>query len=474
MSERLPYEQHLHQQWTEVPLPDENMAWADMKRRLEEDDDDGFFFWWRPGCGIVGLLLVLLGLGWWLLRNKEGKEKKEMKEVVYVDSLGKKRSGNAVDTSLVNMNASGSKIKDSERTQENAIEENKKNEIAGNPEKQTETENDNKNERSVKLTKKATEEIKGNPTTRRPVGTKKEQRPKPKNITPVSARQKDIKENDVAVKKPTGNEITDAAAIETPKTDSTVSATKKTDSAGKKAVDSPAAKKPNQPDSSKPKSFFFSAGLSIQQQLPIAGQKASPYNSLGRKGSWQDYIPSVYVRLNRKDKWFLQAEFKYGAPQYTKEFLYHQTIVPDTGVVPRFEISTSNSLKKSFYHQLPFTFNYYVKPNWSVGGGLQWNKFYGAVSDQEVIKHDNITNTDQVLSKGIAVTKTDSTGSFEKSYFQGVFETQYRWKRFSFGARYTFGLQPYITVSLPNQPDRKEKNSNILIFMRYELWRQKK
>lgn len=474
MSERLPYEQHLHQQWTEVPLPDENMAWADMKRRLEEDDDDGFFFWWRPGCGIVGLLLVLLGLGWWLMRDKEDKKKEEIKKVVIADSVGKKRSGNKIDTSLVNMNESGSKVNDNERTKENTIEGNKENEVAGNPERETESKNKISSERGIKSSTKAGQENKSNPKTTRPVLTKKEQRPKPENISQASAQQKEIKENDVVNKKPTTNNITDTPETETPKIDSTVSAPKKTDSVKKKPVDSPSVKKPNPADSSKPKSFFFSAGLSIQQQLPIAGQKASPYNSLGRKGSWLDYIPSVYVRLNRKDKWFIQAEFKYGAPQYTKEFLYHQTIVPDTGAVPRFEISTSNSLKKSFYHQLPFTFNYYVKPNWSVGGGLQWNKFYGAVSDQEIIKHDNITNADQVISKGIVVTKTDSTGSFEKSYFQGVFETQYRWKRFSFGARYTFGLQPYITVTIPNQPDRKEKNSNVLIFMRYELWRQKK
>src|SRR5687767_10058006 len=122
MSERLPYEQHLHQQWTEVPLPNEDMAWADMKRRLEEDDDEGFIFWWRPGCGIIGLLLVLLGLGWWMLReSKEEKEKKEMKEMterIDSDSVNKKRSNNNVDTSLLNSNESGSNVNENGQQQE--------------------------------------------------------------------------------------------------------------------------------------------------------------------------------------------------------------------------------------------------------------------------------------------------------------------------------------------------------------------
>ena len=35
MSERLPYEDHLQQHWADLPLPDENKAWEDMRRRLE-------------------------------------------------------------------------------------------------------------------------------------------------------------------------------------------------------------------------------------------------------------------------------------------------------------------------------------------------------------------------------------------------------------------------------------------------------
>ena len=60
MSERLPYEDKLQQQLNDLPLPDENKAWADMKRRLEEDDDNGAIIWWRQGCMLWGLLLIAL------------------------------------------------------------------------------------------------------------------------------------------------------------------------------------------------------------------------------------------------------------------------------------------------------------------------------------------------------------------------------------------------------------------------------
>src|SRR4029078_6060612 len=72
-------------------------------------------------------------------------------------------------------------------------------------------------------------------------------------------------------------------------------------------------------DSTKKKQLSYSAGLSMQQLLPVAGQKPVPYNSQGRKGTLADYIPSIYFRVNKDQKWFIQGEFKYGAPQYPRE-----------------------------------------------------------------------------------------------------------------------------------------------------------
>ncbi|MBL7749070.1 MAG: hypothetical protein JNM19_16640, partial [Chitinophagaceae bacterium] len=83
MSERLPYEEQLSQQWTELPLPDENMAWADMKRRLEEEEEDKPLLpFWMRGCAGWGLLgVLLLGLAWWLVQPEKWftKHKKEEK-----------------------------------------------------------------------------------------------------------------------------------------------------------------------------------------------------------------------------------------------------------------------------------------------------------------------------------------------------------------------------------------------------------
>jgi hypothetical protein len=136
-------------------------------------------------------------------------------------------------------------------------------------------------------------------------------------------------------------------------------------------------------------------------------------------------------------------------------------------------ITNSSVLKKTFYHQVPLTFNYYVVPNWSIGTGIQWNKFYSAVAEQDVKKRRLGTNNDSLLSQEIVKVNADTVSAFAKSWFQGIIQTQYQWKRFSIGVKYSFGLQPYIKFTLPNQPLQEEKNSSFQIFLRYELWRSK-
>jgi hypothetical protein len=227
----------------------------------------------------------------------------------------------------------------------------------------------------------------------------------------------------------------------------------------------------SKPDSSKSLKFSFAAGLSLHQQLPINGQKFVPYNLEGRKGTIADYIPSVYVRMYQRKKWFLQSEFRYGAPQYTKEFLYRQEV--DTNLF----ITTTKSirLKKTYYNQLPLTFHYYVSKNLSLGSGIMWNKFVGAISSQDVVQHNNITGLDSSSEGTILVSKKNDTGNvFVESWFQAVFEAEYKWKKFSLGARYTIGLQPYIKFELPGAAPQEEKNSALDIFIRYELWRSRK
>ena len=120
----------------------------------------------------------------------------------------------------------------------------------------------------------------------------------------------------------------------------------------------------------------------LQQQIPFSGQKSVPYDYYGRKSSLSDYVPSIYLRLEKDKKWFVQTEFRYGAPQSIKDFSYSRQTKLD--IANNNLTTTTYRLKKTYYHQLPLSFNYYILPNWSVGAGGIYNRFYGAVTEKEV------------------------------------------------------------------------------------------
>jgi hypothetical protein len=217
--------------------------------------------------------------------------------------------------------------------------------------------------------------------------------------------------------------------------------------------------------------IYFSGGLGLQQLVPVDGQKANPYNAFGRKSSLADYIPSVYFRAHQNRK-FLQVEFKYGSPQYTKDIAY-STKVLSFDSATRITSSSVNHVNKTYYHQLPISLHYSILPSLSIGAGVVWNKFQSAVVTQEKHAVNGITGTDSVLGTKVINVKRDS--AFSKTYWQFMLEAQYTWRRFSFGARYAWGLSPYLSYTSPTTGQtQKERNASLNIFVRYELWRPKR
>lgn len=489
MNERLPYEEQLAQQWsassagTGFPLPDVNLAWADMRRRLDEDEDRKPFAWWRWGClGWVLLGLLIVGAGWYFLQPQNWFRTKQKSEIISkeqqktrtnaiqhknekqpvvshpngeqpiatkpsIDSADQQKKERQVvnkekpipspvlkplskeSGNIVMQSGNGKKQRKAIRKKENLPAKTSK---ISREENNSEPEKINQTYNIVQ----DTAEKKSDPLSQKPIVG-----PVLKNDT-VQVKQKDI----VALQKPIQ------------KNDSVIVAKEKDEKAQEQKEKTP---------------FVFSAGLGLHQQIPMSGQTFTPYSSQGRKASLADYLPSVYLRLEKEKKWFLQGEFRYGAPQYTKQFTYRQRLVPDTGSNPQYSTLTSYGLKKTFYHQLPLTFHYFIRPGWSIGAGMQWNLFKSAIAEREVNRKNNFTQIDSIVSR--SVFKEDTAGSiFKKTYWQAVVETQYKWKRFSFGARYAFGLQPYIQFTLPGQPQREERNHALQLFIRYELWRQKK
>ncbi|NOT51474.1 MAG: hypothetical protein HOP10_09380 [Chitinophagaceae bacterium] len=490
MNQLLPYELELNQQWPDLPLPDVNMAWADMKRRLDEEDKRRVVPFWLTGCAGWGLLgILLLGLGWWIVRpekwftHKQGTEKtnglpeenrRTEKDTLYHQADTATTSANTTrDTILINNDTSSLAI-----TTKDPLANKKTKPVAAGDE-------------TVSM-----EKIRGNTTKRKkPVVEQKKDEIIGKKKEGNNEKQLPVeKKNETGIKIPPGDKAkqkelpadtaTMVKRVEKPKRDTVASIVKtepvadtvqKKDSVVKKIEEPVVNDKKPKKDSSKKSPLVFSAGIGLYQQLPVAGQKWTPYSSSGRKTSLADYIPSVYVRITKPGKWFLQSEFRYGAPQQTKEFKFRQLVTTDTNTQGvQFTNTNAYTLKKTFYHQLPLSFNYYILPNWSVGAGMQWNNFHAAVAEREFIRRTSFTQQTIDSTKFIEPLKKDSAYEFKRSYWQAILQTQYQWRRFTFGARYNFGLQPYISFTLPGGNPQEEKNSSLQLFILFELWKSKK
>jgi hypothetical protein len=218
------------------------------------------------------------------------------------------------------------------------------------------------------------------------------------------------------------------------------------------------------------KKFFVSVGLGEQLQIPIAGQTTVPYSYYGRNGSVSDYIPSVYVRLHREQKWYVQAEFRYGAAQSVKEFSFSQQTKYDTSSMN--VVTTTMRLKKTYYHQLPLTFNYMVRPNLSVGIGGMYSRFYGAITEEE-IKSRNIQTQSETLFKQIVPLRHFTDSFLYRSQVHFLLQADYQWRALSFGLRYTRDLQPYIKFTHPDGTIDEEKNQSLQLIVRLRLWKSK-
>lgn len=472
MSERLPYEDHLKHSWQNLPLPDENMAWEDMQQRLEEEKEKRPLAWWRKGCAIWGLLLLLLAITGWFIYSG------------FNENTDSKQQATATPASLRPVDTNSSEIpsikKDAGNNNRSLPDPGTTNELPDKIKGQ-ETNRDKTISPGINAKVQATVKIPGSGkktktgqivNERDPIINKNREIPAVQNtLKPLPDTENEKKQNlDPSLKESNKNTVQ-------PKPDSILrseqaikvvdtQATKKIDSV--KIVESTPEKAPelNKKDSTKNKSFRLSAGLAIQQQVPLSDQKATPYSSSGRKGSLLDYIPSVYFRMTRPEKWFVQAEFKYGAPQLTRQFVFNQKAEFDS--VSNTINTTSESLRKTYYHQLPLTFHVYILKNWSLGTGIVWNRFSSAVSERTLSYRIPGTQIDSVVSNEII--KSDADSVFSKNYFQAVLETQFQWKRFSLGGRYAFGLQPYIRFTLPGGQRQEEKNSSLQLFLRYRLW----
>lgn len=217
------------------------------------------------------------------------------------------------------------------------------------------------------------------------------------------------------------------------------------------------------------KKYFVSAGIGVQQQIPVSGQQVVRYGYNGNN-ALSDYIPSIYFGFEREQKWFLQGEFIYGAPQLLKEFAYSRQTQADTsGTVT----STTLRLKKTFYNQIPVSFNYYLRPNLSAGIGMTYSWLHGAIAEKEISIHTPLTPTNTVVQQVVPI--AGFTDSFlYRSHTYLMLQADYQWRKFSMGLRYTRDVQPYIKYTLPDGAVADQKNWSLQFILGFRLGKSRR
>ena len=524
----LPYEQHIKKQGSNMPVPDMDMAWHEMELLLDKEGDDDVIIPWykRIGCMLPALLIftgLLIGSIFYFANKKESKindEKVSVKnnekdsdlinekqndttkniktdtaKLIVNNDIVAKENNVQESTELLfeqknkNINAKGktkTTITGAEIEEENILTNNTKLIITKSKvENKLELAKVNRFENLQKQKEKiisgtnknvSEENIKKN---NRQIKSKAKSKTKTINATPENENIKEevpsIKPQEEPAakssKKNNNKEIIILKAKDTAKTAfepiaKKVEIVKPNDSTKNKTLKNNVPKKRNK--------YFLSTGLSILQQLPLNGAKATSLDYLGRSSSLRDYLPAPYIRLTKDKRFYIQGEFRYGVPQYNKPFVYLFEKKTDTAVAGVFTPDSSYSLKKNFYHQVPISFHYYITPSLSIGTGIVYNKFFGVIAEQEISTR-RLFLTDTITGKNILSFKDSPDSAFTKNIYEILFEVQYKYRRFEIGGRYAGGLNPYINYINPaTKLEEKKYNENFNFYLRYELWSSKK
>lgn len=452
------------EEWDDLPLPDADMAWQKMEVLLDEDKKRRrvlpFWFWRNAGLGL--LLVGIMAGGWfWLFEGEATKGPISQAEKTNPVPTKEEEKRTSID-----LESNGSQPK--QQTEKTTIVEEKEN---SNPMTSSDLPREEKEERVTNTVVRGKEEAGRRSLPVKKQLSKKEKggRAKKKNTPPDLQLLEEVLIEEQEKQKTIVTQPQNSSAKDSISTVATIvkDSTTKKDTATKKAAEPIAANEDKTDSSQKKKSaFLFSAGIGLQQAIAINGQQSTSYNYNGKKGSLSDRIPSVYFRL-QKGKWFAQAEFQYSVPQPVKPFSFSQKT--------SFDASSLNlnkeqfSIQKLYYHQLPVSINYFVLPNWSIGAGGMYNILAGAVTEQE-INRENVLTGDVSASRNVAPVKGYKDSFLYKTTAGIIYQTDYHWKRFALGLRFTQNLQPFIKYTKPNGEIVDERNKVLQAILRFRLF----
>ena len=482
MKEKSSFDDLFRRKLNELPTPNEDEAWQHMKRLLDKKKDRPALFLLNnyKVVGGVLLLVLLILLSVLIYQHTTSVEKNDA-----VAQIKNRAKTNVPPSTLHNKEDKNGSLQPLS-SQKDAKPKTRNNSLSGSEKEElkrtTATASFYGKNKSIQITNKPNE-IKGRETTN-------DKNAVPTNMDKNKSDQNNWKEwselkasNSKALKDAKDsvnhyqNEVVEASPINK---NAINSSTFVSDSIQQQVIiQKDSLQKSDHSDSSKiaaktnitikkRNSFFIDGGIQLQQQIPLGTQKVTAYNYNGNKNVLLDYVPSLYLRLEKQDQWFLQGEFDYSSPRNIKQFVYSQHT--QTDYAHSTVATTAYHLQKVFYSQLPVSFHYYIQPNWSVGAGISYNWFHGAVV-QQTTDIRNIQAGTQSLTQQAFPVKNFTDSFLYKTNTSLLLQTNYSFKKWSVGLRYWRDVQPFIKYTLPDGTIDNKRSSSLQLLVSYRLFR---
>lgn len=221
----------------------------------------------------------------------------------------------------------------------------------------------------------------------------------------------------------------------------------------------------------KEQELTFAAGLALPKTFAVGGQQALGYGINGKANTITDYLPVPYFQYHLNDKMFVQTELHFQAPQFTDRLLVYQK---QSEISQSMRTEKSIFVEKLYYFNVPFNFYYSPFKNFYIGSGIQYSSLLSGLASFEERRYAGSVLENS--SSKVLWFKDDSVArKLSPSELRYQFDANYYVKRFTLGLRYNQALKNFVDVQpgvvLPNTQGR---NKAFLLYLRYNIWEERR
>lgn len=509
MNEQQPYEKHIAEKFQQLPLPDVEPNWQQMKSLLNREMPRGGGYWrWITG---IGILLVMLGGTWYFISHKEIISTANISEgtgtgVTEQNTDSNTSSGNSVGKEVKKQNEASVTLKDSsdqstnQRLNDSLNTKNEENLhinlsgktpatsnkssqqtdkiVINNDRYQKKNKGNHIVDKSLKDEWRRVETALSNkkPTAVKRNGDKMEQflNQGPGNDQNDLKGEGSIKNSTVQYDK--HNIIAEANVAkligDSIKQQNYSGIFKETGLEDQRQSVKAKSTKSRNLYAGENKSL--AVGFSLPLGFPLGDQKPGAYNINAKPNIISDFIPVPHLQYHINNKLYLQTEVQIMNPQYIQSVLLYQqkTELPSINTVHY----NSVYAKKLYYFNIPVGIHYSPFQHFYLGTGLQFSSLVSGVALHEESSSVIGSGRTTLLSERYTKFKSDSISDrIDNSEFRLMLDANYYWKQFTVGLRYNQALSNYVSFRLNNAaPLFQDKNKSVQFYLRYNLWEDHK